>query len=128
MLDQAIVTTIKNDTALETKLTDGAIFHVYPLRITESVLPHMAISYTLLSQPVTYPQVRMARYQFNCFAQNYDDARGLAEDIVRVFDDQSEVMLGGLSAVKYTKVDNVATIYDVNSQMHYFAVEVVFKY
>lgn len=129
MLEDAIVAEIKLDSTLATKLNaGGGRYHIYPLVAPEGVAPSKMIVYTEITQSLTYPLVRSSIFQLSCFAQTFEDARSMADDIDRIFNDYSEGILGGLKGVKYIKFQGRTSLRDEAAKLYVFPVELFIKY
>jgi len=128
MLEEAIFAEIKNDATIAAKLVDGNKYRIYPLRVPDGVPPNLCLTYTEISQSLTYPLVRSSLFQISCIAPTFEDARGLANDIDRIFNDYSEGMLGEIMGVKYIKFQGRSAIYDDDAKLYVFPVELFIKY
>ena len=126
---EALYNAIIGDVTLAAKIgAGGGRYHVYPLRVPDGVLPSMALTYTEIDQSLTYPLVRSSTIQFNCIADTLSDARGLADDIDRIFNDVSETNLGGVFAVKYIRFLGRSSLYDTEAKKYIYPVELRIKY
>lgn len=128
MLEEAIYNAIVEDSVLGPKLLDGSITHLYPLKLPDGVAPKQAMTYTEVDQSLTYPLVRTSLFQFNCIASTFALARAMADDVDRIFNDESEFLLGGVKGVKYVKFEGRTSLHDADADLYIFAVELLFKY
>jgi hypothetical protein len=129
MLEEAIFAHIIADSTLATKLSAGSgKYHIYPVRAPDGVAPSKMLVYTEISQSLTYPLVRASRFQISCIASTYEDARGMAADIDRIFNDYNEVLLGGTFAVKYIKFEGRTSLFDEDAKLYVFPVELFIKF
>ena len=129
MLEEAIYNAITQDATLGAKLNaGGGKFNLYPLRLPEGVSPAQGMTYTEIDQSLTYPLVRTSLFQFNCVANSFALARGMADDLDRIFNDESEFLLGGVKGVKYVKFQGRTALHDPDAELYVFAVELLFKY
>lgn len=128
-MEEAIFAHIIADSTLATKLSaGGGRYHIYPLRAPEGVAPSKMLVYTEVNQSLTYPLVRSSLFQISCIATTFEDARGMAEDINRLFNDYSEGMLGGLKGVKYIKFQGRTQLYDNDAKLYVIPVELLIKF
>ena len=128
MLEDGIYNEIKNDPTLAGKLLSAGIYNIYPLRVPDNTQVTKAVTYTEVTQNLVYPLARTSLIQLNCIAPTFEEARDLANDIDRIFNDKAEYFLGGTFPVKYTAFKGRNSFYDTNAQMFIFAVEVSIKY
>lgn len=129
MLEEAIYSAIVADATLAPKLSaGGGRYHVYPVKAPEGVLPDKMVVYTEVTQSLTYPAVRRSLFQLSCFATTFEDARGMADDINRIFNDYSEGVLGNQFGVKYVKFSGRSSQYEPDSKLYVFPVELFIKY
>jgi hypothetical protein len=128
MLEQGIYNEIKNDTAIATKLANGTDYHIYPLVVPDDINFSMALTYTEIDQTLNFPNARTSIMQFNCIADTYDEALGLAEDINRIFFDKNEYLLGGVFGVKRTTFYGRTAIKDQELKKFIYVVEIYIKY
>lgn len=128
-MEEAIFNEIKNDSAIATKLADGASgYHIYPLRVPDNVQFTKAVTYTEITQNLIYPVVRNSVVQINCIAKDFSDAIELSADIDRIFNDKAEYKMGGKLSVNYTKFSGRNSYFDPTSQMYIIAVEISIKF
>lgn len=129
MLEEAIFAEIVADDTIAAKLAVGDGSHrVYPLRVPDGVLTDPCLTYNEVTQSLTTPLVRSSLFQINCIATTYEDARGLANDIDRIFNDYSEGLLGGIFGVKYVKFSGRSSLYDEEAKLYVYPVELFIKY
>jgi len=128
MLEQAIYNEIKNDATLANKVKDGAIYHIYPLRVPDNTQFTKALVYAEITQNLVYPLARTSIMQINCIASTFDDAVDLAKDVDRIFNDKAEYSMGGQLAVNYTKFNGRNTLYDPEARMYVIGVEIKIKF
>lgn len=129
MLEEAIFAAITADSTLATKLSaGGGRYHIYPLRAPEGVAPSKMLVYQEITQSLTYPLVRSSLMQISCFAETFEDARGMADDINRIFNDYSEGKLGDVKGVKYIKFQGRTSLFDEDAKLYNFPVELFIKY
>jgi len=129
MLDEAIYSAITGDATLSAKISaGGGRYHLYPLRAPDGVAPSKMLVYTEVTQSLTYPLVRSARYQISCIASTFEDARGMASDVDRIFNDYSEGVLGGQFGVKYVRFAGRSSFYDEDAKLFVFPVELFIKF
>jgi len=129
MLEEAIFEEIKKDSVIANKISSGnGIFRIYPLRVPNGVPPSPCLVYTEISQSLIYPVLRSSLFQISCIAPKFEEARGLAIDIDRIFNDYKEGFLGDKFAVKYIKFQGRFSLYDEEAGLYVFPVEVSIKY
>ena len=129
MLEEAIYAHIIADSTLATKVANGVgKYHIYPLRAPDGAAPNKMLVYREISQSLTYPLVRSSRFQISCIAQTFEDARGMASDIDRIFNDYSEGKLGGTFGVKYIKYEGRTALFDEEAKLYVFPVELFIKF
>jgi len=129
MLEEAIFNEIVGDTTLAPKLAVGdGTFRVYPMQIPDGVEITQAITYTEIDQSLTYPLVRSSTFQISCIAKTFEQARAMADDIDRIFNDRSEDMLGGVKGIKYVKFVGRSFIRDTDAELYVVPVELFIKY
>lgn len=128
MLEEAIYNEIKADATIATKLLDGGIYNIYPLRVPDNTQFTKAVTYTEITQTLIYPLVRTSVVQINCIAKVFDDAVDLARDIDRIFNDKAEYKMGGKLSVNYSKFSGRNSLYDADAQMYVVAVEISIKF
>lgn len=128
MLETGLYNEIKNDATISAKLVDGAIYHIYPLEVPANVSATKAVTYTEITQKLSFPNARVSIFQINCIADTYDDARDLALDIDRIFNDRREYLLGGTFGVKKTLFYNRTVVKDSTMSKFIYVVEISIKY
>ena len=130
-LEEAIYSEIVADATLSAKVDIGdGRYRIFPLRIPDGIPPALSLVYNEITQSLTYPLVRSSRFQISCFAPTYEDARGMANDLDRIFNDYSEGLLGGIGgfAVKYIKFVDRTSFYDEDGKMYAYYVELFIKF
>lgn len=129
MLEEAIYSAITSDATLAAKLSAGSgKYHIYPLKAPDGAAPSKMLVYQEVDQSLTYPLVRSSLFQISCIAQTFEDARGMAADIDRIFNDYSEGVLGGEFGVKYVKFQGRTSLFDSDAGLYVFPVELFIKY
>jgi len=129
MLEEAIFSEIKNDVTIAAKLSaGGGKFRIYPLRVPDGVPPNMCLTYTEISQSYTRPAVRGCRFQISCIAPTFEDARGLANDIDRIFNEFPVGQLGGSFGVTHIQFVGRSVLYDEAAKLYVYPVELFIKY
>lgn len=128
MLEEAIFTHITQDATLSAKLSAGGGFRIYPLRVPDGVPPSRCLVYTEINQSLVYPMLRTSLFQISCIAPTFEEARDMANDLDRIFNDYSEGILGGYFAVKYIKFVGRTSLYDEDSKLFIYPVELFIKY
>jgi hypothetical protein len=97
-MEEAIFAELTADPTLAAKLTaGGSRYHLYPLRVPEGVHIAQAVTFTEITQSLTYPLLRTSVFQFTCIGNTFDKARNLADDIDRIFTIQGAYQLGNVS-------------------------------
>ena len=128
-MEEGIFEEIKADTILSAKISAGdGRYHIYPLHIPDGVMPSKALTYTEIDQSLTYPLVRSSTVQISCIADTLTEARGMADDINRIFNDKLEMKLGGVFAIKYMKFIGRSSLYDTDSKKYIYPVELFIKF
>lgn len=128
MLEQGLYNEIKNDEIIAPKLLTGDIYNIYPLVVPENTQFTKAITYTEITQRLSFPNARTSIFQINCIADLYEDALDLSRDINRIFDDKNEYLLGGVFGVKRTAFYGRTAIKDKDMQKFIYVVEIYIKY
>ena len=128
-LSTAIVAEIKADEVLSAKIAKEAGGHrLYPLVAPEGALPDDTIVYTEIDQTLNVPRVRTSRVQFSCFSESYGDAKAMAEDINRIFNDRYSYQLGGTFGIVYSYFVTQTELKETDTDIFYSVVEILFKY
>lgn len=128
-LSTAIVAEIKADTVLSAKIAKQVSGHrIYPLVAPEGALPSDTIVYTEIDKTLTVPRVRTSRVQFSCFSTNYGDAKAMADDINRIFNDRYSYQLGGTFGIVYSYFVTQTELKETDTDIFYCVVEILFKY
>lgn len=130
MIEEGLYKALKDDSDVGSKVQNGSVYHIYPLRLPEGVdlSNGYAVTYTEITQALTYPLVRQSLFQINAFAKTFENARELASDIDDALNDLSETKLGGEFAVNYVKFINRQALFDEQSNLWYYAIEVTIKF
>lgn len=129
MLEEAIFSEIKNDTTLKAKVLNGDnSLRVYPLQAPDGIAPSKMIVYFEVTQALNTPALRTSLFQISCIAPSFEDARGMAEDINRIFNDFSEGKLGNIVNVNYVKFNSRTSFFEKDTGLYTFVVELMIKY
>lgn len=128
MIEEAIVKEIQNDATLSALITENGFLNVYPVRIPDNSNVTKAIIYNVITENKVYPNLYIPFLQFNCYADSYDDAVSLANELRRIFGQKGEYKLGGTFAVKFMDFENAFTDFDGNANKFVSIVEIKFKY
>lgn len=130
-LEEAIFSEIVADATLSAKVSMGdGRYRIFPVRVPDGILSDNSLVYTEITQSLTYPLVRSSRFQISCIASTFELARGMANDLDRIFNDYSEGLLGGAGGfgVKYIKFEGRSVLYDEDAKLYVFPVELFIKF
>jgi|GEM_PF-3950282 hypothetical protein len=130
MIEEGLYAALKAHAGIAAKTINGGAYHIYPLRLPDgfSLTSGYAITYTEISQSLTYPTARQSLFQLNCFGDTFEKARDLANDVDDCLNDLSASKLGGLYPITYSAFEGRQALYDSDAKLWYFAVEVTINY
>jgi len=131
MIEEALVTHLRNDVDISNKVKVGSIWHIYPLKLPSGInldSKGYAIAYEEIDQRAKYPIMRESLFQFKAFGNTFEKARDLANDIDESLNDLSEIKLGDTFNVTYIKFVTRRVMFDDTAQLWYYVIEMSLKY
>lgn len=128
MIEDGLFTALKNHSGAGNKVKEGSIYHIYPLVLPEGLVltNGYAITYTEINQQVTV-EAKASTFQINAFGMTFEKARLLAADVEDCLNELRNTLMGTF-AIVYAKIATRQALYDDQSKLWYFAIDIIIKY